>query len=157
MSKKPRAQATKVVDDQITGKDIFYAFFPEGFKFHLKLAFSEWKPVYLERDPSNQNSKLASSGWKLVHLQWESVLTQIETCIFRVKNGRFLNRSSLGWRWDHSDGYGRFLNRSRQGWRCDHCHGGISNWRWQGWRAFMLNGAAPTSSNPHRLSGLIFE
>ena len=56
-----------------------------------------------------------------------SVLTQIKTCIFRVKNGSFLNRSHLGWRWDHSDGYGRFLNRSRQGWRCNHCHGRILN------------------------------
>ena len=105
----------------------------DKFKFHLKLASSKWKPVYLEQDPSKQNSKLASSGWKLVHLQWESVLKQIKTCIFRMKNGRFLNQSRPGWRWDHSDGYGRFLNRSRQGWRCNHCHGHILNRRRQGW------------------------
>ena len=31
-NKKARAQLSKVVDGPITGKDIFYAFFPEGFK-----------------------------------------------------------------------------------------------------------------------------
>ena len=43
-SKKARAQPTKVVHGPITGKDIFYTFFPEGFKVN---------PLYEDGDDPN--------------------------------------------------------------------------------------------------------